>query len=296
MSGARPASPLITRILLVGAASMMWLGATAARASAQTDYYNTDRGRPVQIEDAYAAERYAVELKLAPVRAEWVSGSPFAWGVEPEIAYGVLPRTHFEIGVPVLFVDAGSGSRQSGVAGLELSFMHNFNAETQSIPALGVRADVLAPVGKFAPQETYVSFTGMVTRTYSAMRVHINGQYTVGSAPVSGPPASRFGPRAEDAAVGTAEVGRWLAGIAVDKTFPLSSMLLTADLFARQPIVAAENVEVIAGAGLRLQTSPNVALDLGGGHALNGDDRAWHVTFGLAYAFGIRGLMSGAAR
>jgi hypothetical protein len=55
-------------------------------------------------------------------------------------------------------------------------------------------------------------------------------------------------------------------------------------------------VEVLAGAGLRVQTSPNVALDFGGGSALNGSDRAWHLTFGLAYAFGLRGLMSGASR
>jgi len=295
---------LITRALLVGVAAMLSLGATAARASAQTDYYNTDRGRPVQIEDAYATERYAVELKLAPVRAEWVPDGPFTWGVEPEIAYGLLPRTHIEIGVPVLFADAGRGSRQSGVAGLELSLMHNFNTETRSLPALGLRTDVLVPVGKFAPEQTYASFTGMITRTFPSMRVHANGQYTIGEEPsllvLSPSSVSRqqpvFSQRAADAAIGTAEVSRWLAGIAVDKTFPLSSFLLTADLFARQPIIASEDVEVFAGAGFRLQTSPNVALDFGGGRELNGDDQAWHVTFGLAYAFGLRGLMPGAGR
>jgi hypothetical protein len=280
---------------------MMSLGGTSARAGAQTDYYNTDRGRPVQIEDAYATERYAVELKLAPVRAEWVPGGSSTWGVEPEIAYGLLPRTHFEVGVPILFADADRGSRQSGVAGLELSLMHNLNTETRSLPALGLRVDVLAPFGKFAPEQTYASFTGMMTRTFSPMRVHLNGQYTAGKAPrtvlsPSSVSTIAFAVRPNDATVGTAEVSRWLAGIAVDKTFPLSSILLTADLFARQPIIASENVDVLAGAGLRLQTSPTLALDIGGGHELNGDDRAWHLTFGLAYAFGLRGLMSGASR
>jgi hypothetical protein len=35
--------------------------------AAQTDYYNTDAGRPITVEDAYATERYAFELQLAPV-------------------------------------------------------------------------------------------------------------------------------------------------------------------------------------------------------------------------------------
>ncbi|MBA3405624.1 MAG: hypothetical protein H0U13_13250, partial [Gemmatimonadaceae bacterium] len=58
---------------------------------AQTDYYNTDAGRPVQIEDAYATERYAFELKLAPVRLERAIGGVYNFGIEPEIAYGILP-------------------------------------------------------------------------------------------------------------------------------------------------------------------------------------------------------------
>jgi len=299
-----PARSRRDRAILVGVAAGVLLFTSAARATAQTDYYNTDRGRPVQIEDAYATERYAFELKLAPVRAEFGQGGASTWGVEPEIAYGLLPRTHLEVGVPVLFADAGAGSRRSGVAGLELSLMHNLNVETRSLPALGLRADVLAPVGTLAPEQTYVSVTGMITRTFPAMRVHLNGQYTIGAAP---PPlvlspssvATRqpvFTPRADDAAIGTAEVSRWLTGIAVDKTFPLRSMLLIADVVARQPVVASEDVEVTAGAGIRLQVSPSVALDFGGGHALNGDDREWHVTFGLAYAFALRGLMPGAGR
>src|SRR5215208_6835713 len=153
-----PVRRLRNRVVLVGAAASAFLFTPAADARAQTDYYNTDRGRPVQIEDAYATERYAVELKLAPVRAEFARGGASTWGVEPEIAYGLLPRTHLEIGVPILFADAGFGSRRSGVAGLELSLMHNLNTETRTLPALGLRADVLAPVGKLAPEQTYASF------------------------------------------------------------------------------------------------------------------------------------------
>ena len=286
----------LRRTWAFGAASLALHLAPGERVHAQTDYYNTDRGRPVQIEDAYAAERHAFELKLAPVRVEWADGAP-SWGIEPEIAYGLLPRTHLEIGVPMAFESADAGSRRIGVAGLEVSLMHNLNAETRTIPALGLRADVLAPVGAYAPDDVYTTFTGMLTRTFSALRIHLNGQYTIGaeptlasSRPVQGPSPS------EDRASNVEELSRWLAGMAVDKALPLRSMLLTAELFARQPVIAAEDVALVAGAGLRWQASPSIALDVGFGRRVDARDGPWYVTFGSAYAFGLSSLMPGGTR
>ena len=121
-------------------ATALFLATTGApRLLAQTDYYNTDRGRPVRIEDAYTTERYAMELKVAPVRLERAGGGVYNWGVDPEIAYGILPRTQVELGLPLSYREVG-GLRQSGIAGLELSAMHNFNAETMTWPALALRA------------------------------------------------------------------------------------------------------------------------------------------------------------
>src|SRR5688500_4458202 len=80
--------PRLQTLLLVVVAA---IGASRP-ASAQTDYYNTDAGRPIRIEDAYATERYAFELQLAPLRLERSRGGVYNWGVEPEIAYGILPR------------------------------------------------------------------------------------------------------------------------------------------------------------------------------------------------------------
>ena len=129
----------------------------SVRLSAQTDFYNTDRGRPVQIEDAYVTERHAFELKLAPVRLERANGGIYNWGLEPEIAYGILPRTQVEIGVPLAFVEVGK-QRNAGLAGLDFSVMHNLNVETETLPALGIRADVLAPVAVFACRLLFSSF------------------------------------------------------------------------------------------------------------------------------------------
>lgn len=250
----------------------------APRLMAQTDFYNTDRGRPIQIEDAYVTERYAFELKLAPVRLEHTGRGVYNWGLDPEIAYGILPRTQVEISLPLAYHEAGT-QRTSGVAGLEFSVMHNLNTETETWPALGIRADLLTPVGNLAPARAYPSVTGMATRTYPWARFHFNAQYTAGEF-------------RETTAVraGVAEVSRWLVGGAIDKTYPLRSTLITAEFFGRRPIDSRDAVEYTTGVGARHQVSPTLALDAGLGRRLSGNAPGWYVTFGSAYAFSLAGL------
>lgn len=267
-------------------AAALLVAATPRQAVAQTDYYNTDRGRPLQMEDAYATERYAFELQLAPLRLERTRGGTYNWGIEPEIAYGVLPRTQLEIGVPLAYVDPrGSAERTFAGAGVEVSVLHNLNVETETLPALALVADVVFPAGGLGPDPTYPSVKAIATRTYSWLRFHANAQYT-------------FSDRAKDRAtaeqVGTAgvvELSRWTTGIAVDKTLPLRSMLIGAEAFARQPLAPGAAVEWNSGLGIRYQLSPTFAIDGGAGARLTGDDRGWYVTFGTAYAFGIRSLI-----
>lgn len=273
---------------LVAATLLVAVALTTRSLAAQTDYYNTDTGRPITVEDAYAVERYAFELQLAPVRVERSRGGMYHWGIEPEIAYGLLPRTQLEIGAPLAYADLGGGRKRSGLAGIDVSLLHNLNVETRTLPALGIVAEVLAPVGGLGPDRAYASTKGILTRTYSWARFHLNGQYTFGSAP---PPSD--GGEAATAGPGAVELSRWLAGLAVDRTFPLNSMLITGEVFARQPIHDDEDVEWNVGGGVRYQLDPHFALDAGLGKRLTGGDRSWFVTFGLARAFAIRGLMPG---
>lgn len=285
----RAARPLCT------APSIAWLLGAALTASgaptllgAQTDYYNTDAGRPVLIEDAYPTERYAFELQLAPLRLERQQGGVYNWGVEPEIAYGILPRTQVEVGVPLTLVDAGGLGQEFGVAGIDLSVLHNLNVET-SIPAFGVAAEVLLPVGRFAPDRIYPSVKGIATRTFSFARVHVNGRVTFGSAPSDDARSPDDEPFEVEA--GGEELSRWIAGVAVDKVFPLRSLLLIGDLYARQPLEEEGELEWNAGAGIRRQLSPYFAVDAGVGRRLTGEDQAWFVTFGVARAFAVRSLI-----
>jgi len=251
--------------------------AGAIPAAAQTDYYNTDQGRPIRVEDAFPVERHAFELQLAPLRLERAAGGVYRWEVEPEIAYGILPGAQIEVGLPLVAIDGPDGERGQGLAGVAVAALYNLNVETTYLPAFAVAGEVLIPAGEFGPDRAYPSVKGIATRTFRFARFHLNGQYTFGDEPGAG----------EDAG----EASRWMAGLAVDRALPLRSLLITADLFAEQPLHDAADPVWTAEAGFRFQTSPQFALDAGLGRQLNGDERAWYLTFGFARALALRSLM-----
>jgi hypothetical protein len=203
--------------------------------------------------------------------------------VEPELAYGVLPHTHVEVGFPLIYQEraAGAGRALTALAGVEVSVLHNLNVETTTLPALGVALATVAPVGGLAPGQANLAVKGIATRTFRTARIHLNGEYTAGAAP-------RAGER------GGIELTRWMAGVAVDRTFPLSSLLVTADVSASAPFVracAGDCVDWRAGAGFRWQRAPRLALDAGVEHRFGGHDRGWALTLGAAYAFAVRSLI-----
>ena len=248
--------------------------ALAAPAQAQTDYFNTDAGRPLTIEDAYPTERYALELQLAPLKVERARGGVYSWTVEPEIAYGILPRTHVEIGLPVSYTDARSS--KVGIAGLELAMLHNLNTETR-IPALALGADVVFPVGSHARESAMVSIKGIATKTFPFARFHLNAQaWIAGNEPQLSVTSLGF----------AEEFPSWLAGVAVDKAYPLRSMLFGAEVFARKA-EAPGDAEWNAAAGMRKQLTPAFNMDIGIGKQLTGDEREWFVTIGLSRMFAL---------
>ncbi len=280
---------------------------------AQTDFFNTDGGRPLRVQDAHAVEWRALELQFAPLRLERHQGSGWRASVEPEIAFGLLPRTHVGIGFPIASVDrpgiapvggvagerlaaatggpaptvigvdpsqAGAG-QINGLAGVHLSVMHQLNVETR-IPAFAVRGEVLLPAGPLGPDKAYPSLTGIVTRTlpqFGAVRVHGNASVTFGSAPDATGNVPT-GPVAED-------VPRWLAGVSVDRAFPLKFSLLAMELVARQGMIESDPVNWSAAAGIRHQFSPRIVMDLGVGRQFTGLDQHWSITFGSAVALGL---------
>lgn len=252
-----------------------------ATVAAQTDYYNTDAGRPIRIEDAYSIERRAFELQLAPLRVERGRSGEYRWGIEPELAYGVLPRTQLEVGVPLVWVDAGRGTRNTrGMAGIDVSVLYNLNVET-TIPAFAIAADVVLPVGSLAPTQAFPTIKGIATKTFPFARFHVNAQYTAGNDGTADAVAGVVDVRSR-----VAKTPRWLGGLAVDRAFPLHSMLLTAEVYA-QGAMTGGSAEWHSSVGTRYQLSPRWAMDVGVGRGLSGNDRAWSFTAGGAIAFGL---------
>lgn len=253
---------------------LLLLLVSASPAAAQTDYYNTDRGRPLTIEDATPVEWRALELQLAPLRLERARGGRYSWGIEPEVAVGILPRTQLEIGLPLAFRDGIAGTT-TGLAGVEVSVLHALNVET-SIPALALAANALLPVGGLGPDRSIVSLTAIATRTRSWGRMHVNAEYTLAPRPGA------------DEEVSLAEASRWQAGMSLDRPFPLRSLLVGAEVVAREPLAFGDApVEWSSAAGVRYQVSPRLAMDAGSGYRFGGDDRGWFATVGAAVVVGL---------
>lgn len=109
-------------------------------------------------------------------------------------------------------------------------------------------------------------------------RFHLNGQYTFGDRLVE--------TDGGEGVHGAAELSQWMGGLAVDRTFSLQSLLVTAEVVAWQPLVEAADVQWETAAGARYQLSPRVALDGGAGYRLTGD-QGWFATFGAAVSVGL---------
>ena len=269
----------MTRYLSVRAARWVTrslLGAVAlcpAALAAQTDFYNTDRGRPLRVEDALVVERRAFELQAAPFTWERVRRGASHLAVAPEFAWGVLPRTQIELALPMLRTDDGVGTTPTiGLGGVELELLHQLNAETTRWPALALGAGAHLPVGGMAPSRTLTSVRGLATRTLGWGRVHLNATMGLGNdLPVNDP--------------GSSEAARWEAGAAVDHTFFFRSLLVGADLVARRGQFADAATQWQAGVGIRQQVTPRIAFDAGLRRRVSAGEAGWTFTTGAAYAF-----------
>ncbi len=250
----------------------------------QTDFYNTDRGRPLAVEDAIVIERRAFELQAAPLRVERVARGVTHWGIAPELAWGLLPRTQIELSVPfALEDDLARAAPLLALAGVELEVLHQLNAETIGWPALAVGAGVHLRAGPLAPRRTVTTLRALATRTFAWGRTHLNASYAPGAALAAGDPSA-------------GETVRWMGGVAIDHTFPLRSLLVGADVTAQESLRDDGVVEWRTGVGVRQQVSPRLAVDGGIFRRLSAGAPGWGLTMGAAYAFAPPGMRGFGAR
>ncbi len=256
-------------------ACLVILGLCAPRrGAAQVDYRNLDDDRPVATEDAYPVERYAFEL-LLPYRFEAdVHGSDLHVTV-PELTYGALPNTQVGLKLPIAVLSRPGGT-VSGLAGLRLFALYNFNTEGRSLPAISLRGDLSLPVGGLGDDVARSMLKAIATRSWGATRAHLNLAWGAGGdgnlAVAKSPP-------------------RWAASLALDRAFIRRSVLLVGEVGASESRSVAPT-EVNASLGLRWQWTPTLVLDAGVERRLRGDiGPDLGLTVGLSHSFAVPWLL-----
>lgn len=257
-----------------GVAFLALTALRAPAATAQIDYRNLDDDRPVRVEDAYPAERYAFEL-LIPYSYERERGGATIHASVLELEYGVLRNAHVGVKAPLAAVrEVGRTNR--GLSGLRLFALYNFNTESVLLPAVSLRADAAFPVGALGGNETQVALKAIATRSWGRNRIHLNGALRLAG--------DGAGPAVEG-------LERWWAGAAFDRTLFRQSLLVLGEVYASR-LATGTPLEVNASLGLRWQWRPTTVIDVGVSRRLRqnvGPD--YGLTFGISNAFAIAGLM-----
>lgn len=291
-------SSVLPTQLVLGA---LLLGARAAHA--QVDYRNIDSGRPVRISDATPTARKSLELNLGNGRVQQLSQGRYRLQLEPRATYGLLPRTEVSVRAPIFFNERALRPR-AGVAGVGVGLEHQLRIESLHLPSLGIGTELFVPTGPAALPPTY-SVRGMMTRSFPVGRIHFNGAYgnfnvrtPVGFEKILPPihgacsvaptelamtvrfacvPSSTLSAAAPGA---TLTHDRWLFGMAVDKSLPLRSTLLMADVFGQKYRSIGRPIDWTGEIGIRTQISRTIVFDAALGRLFTGESRATFLTFG----------------
>lgn len=286
---------------------------------AQSDYRNLESGRPVRISDAIPTERHAFDIDLTTFRLERLSLGRYRLQFEPRVAFGILPRTEVSLRIPSFYREP-SISPRGGIAGVGIGGEYQLALEKLTIPGLAVAAEAFIPAGPNAIATSY-SLKGLLTRSFPAMRIHLNGGYgmfplrkspaTGGvlappvidgpcslGVPTDGLPTRGFCGAAvnslSSAASGSASAAaaaqgdivyrdKWTAGVAIDKSFALRSVLLAGDLFMERYDGIGRPVDWSAEIGARHQLTQRTVIDGAVGRRFTGIAVSWFATLGTTF-------------
>lgn len=273
------------RALWFARAVLCLLPVLSVPAWGQTDFANTDAGRPFRTQDAIVLERYAIEAHLPGLQLRTGAG-PFALTFDPALAIGILPRTQLDLGVSVtstrrlespLYTSAPSTNevRRLRLEEVHAGVLHQLNVETLSVPAIALGAEVDVPVGADGGSPEW---SGLVaaTRTWGGARTHLNARVT----------SARF--HQGDAYA----VTPWEVGLAVDRTLPLQHLLWGAELGVERHDAGAPRTAWYTGAGLRWQWTMRTSVDAGVTRHFD-DGHRWAWSLGMSTGFGLRSFTRG---
>ena len=234
------------------------------------DHDNLDPNRPIGMEDAYAIPKGEIGLE-GGVRFNDRREGRTQVTFQPQIIYGAFVNTQIEIQGD-LFTDPRSivGANKSG--DLHVGVLYNFNAETLRLPAFAVRVEADLPTGVNS-KGVDSQLTGILTRSFGRLRVHVNAGYTV-----IGSPQGHERPGAY----------RAVAAVSYPLGYPTSFRdTLIASIYSRQSDLRGQQNHTGVEIGIRHQLTSRVVLDGGLGTEFVGpaDRAALLGTMGVSVGF-----------
>jgi Putative MetA-pathway of phenol degradation len=245
---------------------MLLLGAGSAAA---IDHKNLDEGRPLRLDDAYSIS--AGEIAVEAGAGFRLMRRSADQGVFPvELLYGALPN--LQVGIATtLFTDPHEVDDRQKSGDVHVSGLYNFNQETLSLPAFGIKLSLDLPTGVDAHGYD-IEVKGIVTKSFGRLSLHLNAGYEFVTDADSNDRDGRY-------------------KLALGFSYPVGApqftrATLVGDVFAEQSGHRRASTTVGTEMGLRYQLTPRVVWDIGIGTEFAGPSNR-------SQFFGMTGLSFG---
>lgn len=251
---------ILTSLVLIALASM----------THAIDHKNLDENRPLRLEDAYPI-----------AQGEWALETGAGYSIERrgrdraffplEILYGAFPNFHASLGT-TLFTNPRDLDEPEKSGDLRLGGLYNFNQETRSLPAFGLKGSLNSPTGVRSSGVDF-ELKGLVTKSFNRLSLHFN-------------PAYEFigGGGQED------RDGRY--SFTLGTSYPIGApkytrTTLVGDFFTEQSARRGESNVWGAEVGFRHQMTQRLVLDLGVGSEFAGPAKRspFFLKTGISLAF-----------
>jgi hypothetical protein len=234
------------------------------------DHKNLDEGRPLRLEDAYSISTGEVEVEMGAGFTLQRRG-PDRGFFPVEVLYGALPNFQIVVGT-FLSTDPHEVDERPKSGDLRLSALYNFNQETLTIPAFGVKLGLDAPTG-IDSRGFAVELKGMVTKSFGRLSIHFNGGYEF------------FTDSRRDERDGQ-------YSLVLGASYPVGApkftrATLVADVFTEQSVHRGEPRIVGTELGLRYQLTPCIVWDIGVGTEFAGPGDRCRVFGVTGFSFGF---------
>lgn len=138
------------------------------------DHGNLDENRPLRMEDAYAIAVGEFAFETGGGYSVERHGADHAF-FPVELLYGAYPGLQLGIG-STLLTDPREIDEPHKSGDMRLSALYNFNQETLSLPAFGLKGSLNLPTGVRSSGVDF-ELKGLLTKSFSRLGLHLNPAY-----------------------------------------------------------------------------------------------------------------------